>query len=528
MTNFTLFVTTILFFLVFTTYSEPERQSKVFRKGQRYFDNANFWEAKQIFDELLMTNSRDIAINYYLGASKIALKDYEGALTNFRTIYDVSEGQPNELLDIYYLAYLYHTTHHFYEAIRMYHILISRMVKDDIEILYLPQKQTYLEINDLKRRIHQCRFAQDQIRNPIKVKITRLSDSINTIWPEFRPLISFNEHILIFTSRRPNNFNRYAPDGLPYEDIFITRRQANGEWKQAVPLDSGLVNTPDHNTAVTISNDGTTVFTSSTTFNFLRRQIGDLYFSNQINNQWTAPILLPDKINSDYWESDATTTADGQLLLFTSNRPGGHGQNDLYSSKFINGYWENAKNLGHIINTAFNEEAPYINADGSVLYFASEGHQSMGGFDIFSADYYDHYHKWKNIKNMGYPINTSADEKYFAWTADGSKAYFAVPRPETNYYSDLYMLELDRPRFNFITFEGHIYDDESHKPLAYIIRIYDLNKRNLVQEDKVNNQTGAYTFTLTPNKNYGAFIFFLEGYLFKSYNFHQTKQKHIY
>lgn len=503
--------------LTFSTYSRDEHNSKAFRKGQRFYERGNFSEAKKIFEELLTSNSDNASINFYLGASKMALKDYEGALINFRAIYDISKGQPEVLVDVYYLAYLYHVTHRFYEAIRMYHILLNRMIKDKTETIYLPDKQLSLESKDIKRRIHQCRFAQSQVKHPIKVSIKRLSDNINGPWPESRPLISGSESILIFTSRRPHDSDRRALDGLPYQDIFISERQPNGEWQPVVPLDSGLVNTPDHNTAVTISNDGTEIFTSTTNFNFMRGELADLSFSNLINNEWTAPILLPDAINSDYWEGGASMTADGKMIFFTSNRPGGYGGTDLYLSKFDDGYWKNATNLGNTVNTELDEKAPYINADASVLYFASEGHENMGGFDIFTADYNAEYDKWKNVKNIGYPINTAADEIHFAWTPDGSKAYFSAVRPDSKGFSDLYSLELEQPRFNFITFQGYIYDSESQQPLSATLRIYDIQARNLVEEKIINNKAGRYIFTLAPDKSYGIYIS-AAGYLFKSYH----------
>jgi hypothetical protein len=164
-----------------------------------------------------------------------------------------------------------------------------------------------------------------------------------------------------------------------------------------------------------------------------------------LKGKWTAIKKLNDNINTKYWESHASVSYDGKTLYFTSNRKGGYGGLDIYSSTRADvnqDNWEKPVNLGPDINTPFNEETPFISPDGKTLYFSSYGHFNMGGYDIFYSNLLENG-KWSVPLNMGYPINTTDDDLFYVPVQDGNFAYVCRYYPEENYgKTDIYRVEI--------------------------------------------------------------------------------------
>jgi outer membrane protein OmpA-like peptidoglycan-associated protein len=170
---------------------------------------------------------------------------------------------------------------------------------------------------------------------------------------------------------------------------------------------------------------------------------GDIYVSRRDGEDWTKPIPLNENINTpDFWETSAFLTNDGQKLYFTSNRPGGVGNLDIYVSEMEEtGDWGKASNLGPVINTPGREDSPALDPDGLTLYFSSDGHPTMGGTDIFKSEFKDG--KWQKPVNLGYPINSIEDDSFFSLTNDRQRAYFSTLREEGN--AEIYTLTFIEP-----------------------------------------------------------------------------------
>ena len=161
----------------------------------------------------------------------------------------------------------------------------------------------------------------------------------------------------------------------------------------------------------------------------------------RVGGVWQQPEALGTQVNGDRsWESQPTVSADGQTLVFASNRKGGMGGIDLWRChRLKNGDWSRAENLGSSINTAGNEKAPFLAADGRTLYFLSDGWQGFGGYDVYFANLADVY--GNRPTNLGLPINTEGDELSFGVTADGRQAYYAA-KQEGARSSDVYLFDL--------------------------------------------------------------------------------------
>jgi len=150
----------------------------------------------------------------------------------------------------------------------------------------------------------------------------------------------------------------------------------------------------------------------------------DIYTSTFNGITWSKTLRLNKHINTRYWESHGNLSTDGSLLVFASDRPGGFGGLDLYISRKVNGDWGPAVNLGPQINTPFNEDRPFLINNGKKLFFSSQGHRNMGGYDLFSSDLQQN-DLWSEPGNLGYPLNTPDDNIFFMPTENGKSGYIS-------------------------------------------------------------------------------------------------------
>ena len=155
-------------------------------------------------------------------------------------------------------------------------------------------------------------------------------------------------------------------------------------------------------------------------------------------------------INTSYHESSACYSPDGKSVYFVTDKPdGGLGDRDIYiSNKDEKGKWGKAINLGPTINTQYGEEGVFIHPDGKTLYFSSQGHKSMGGYDIFKSVLNTETKVWSEPENIGYPVNTPDDDVFFVTSASGKHGYYASFNATGYGEKDIYMvtfLGLEKP-----------------------------------------------------------------------------------
>ena len=168
----------------------------------------------------------------------------------------------------------------------------------------------------------------------------------------------------------------------------------------------------------------------------------DRMFSTNCDFKFTSnkKLSLNKNINTKYWESHAFVTEDGMHLVFASDRPGGFGGLDLYISHKADGDWGPAVNLGPEINTQFNEDRPFLMKNGKLLFFSSQGHQNIGGYDIFRSEIQSNG-LWSRPENMGYPFNTPDDNIFFMPVGDGKSGYYSVLKETAGYgREDIYRI----------------------------------------------------------------------------------------
>lgn len=376
-------------------------------------------------------------------------------------------------------------------------------------------KITPEEKAEVEREIKICETAKLLVANPIEINVTSLGNVVNSKFPDYAPVLSADEQTLIFTSRRGEEGEAVDPiDFKFYEDIFISKKDKEGKW--SAPKKIQEINTPGHEATIGLSVDGQQLLIYSTQDD----NEGDIYYSKLDGNNWTKPVAF-DALNSNAAETHACFSADGKTIYFTSNRKGGYGGYDLYRvTQLPNGTWSKPLNLGPKINTEFDERAPFIHPDGVSLFFSSNGHETMGGFDIFQSTMRDE-NEWSTPENIGYPINTTADEMFYVTSVDGKRSYYASLRPEGVGEKDIYLITLPkRKNINPLTVMSGTFslgDKDQTVPADAQIIVKDNETGEIVGIYKPNKRTGKYLFILPPGKNYNV-TYEAEGYLFKSEN----------
>jgi outer membrane protein OmpA-like peptidoglycan-associated protein len=286
------------------------------------------------------------------------------------------------------------------------------------------------EIKYADQQILACNTALRFISNPLKIRITNLGDSVNGNSSNFKAVISGNGKTLLYMNELPFYdavyFSKYTPEG----------------WSSPVNITPQIQSDGDQY-VTSVSYDGTKLFlTKEDAFN------SDIYISNFSNNKWSKSVpVIGQDLNTKYWESHASISRDGKSLYFTSNRKDGFGDMDIYKSQLqSNGQWGLPVNLGSNINTSLNEDTPFITENDSILYFSSQGHENMGGYDIF-VSHLDASGQWSKPKNVGYPISTTDDDLFFYPWHNARVGYISMIRDGGYGKEDVYAIQAgdDKP-----------------------------------------------------------------------------------
>lgn len=418
--------------------TEPEliiESSRLIQEGRFYFaeivvdrlmemqpNSANYHYRKGF---LLLSSHADHlnAIPHFLKALPTANNDYD--------IYSITDTTcPTDVY--YYLGKSYHLAEEI-ETARTYYTNFLNFAAPKSDLLPLAHVA-----------LLQCDVADHLIANPKKVRVDNISSPINTKYPEYSPVISLDGQALYFTSRRPwpdgstDQFRDAVLNDFP-EDIYVSYKGKTKDIAWTEPEKLEFCEGQRNEATIAVSPDERRVYVYQDNTGG-----GDIFFSDFQNStfQQVQPFMIKD-VNTKSWETHITTTTDGQNMYFVSDRPGGFGGRDIYRIvKLPDGSWSAPKNLGANINTAYDEDAPFIGADNKTLFFSSNGHLSMGGFDIFSA-IRDDNNEWSNPINMGYPINRTGDDVFYTTTIDGRKGYFSSFRKEGYGEKDIYEIHND-------------------------------------------------------------------------------------
>jgi outer membrane protein OmpA-like peptidoglycan-associated protein len=454
-----------------------------------------------IRDILVMAATADptnLKANFDAGYAHLITIGKDLAVQYFMRVYDLDKNYRFDLE--YQIGQGYQFGLEFDKAIEFY-----TKYKDKLAANPNSQDKHKVALEIVERHIYECQNGKEFVANPQNFSIVNLGKEINSEWDDFAPVLNEAEDEIVFTSRRrEGNINENVDqDNKPFEDIFIAKK-AGGAWKAAKNI-GAPISTPSHDSNLAMSADGKVLLICSDKGN------GDiLYCERQPDNSWGAPKSLPGSINSDYEEKSATLSKDQKTIYFSSNRPGGFGDIDIYkATKDSKGNWGNVKNLGPTINTEGHDDAPFIDYDDKTLYFSSEAHKGMGGYDIFKS-VVDAKGAWSEPENMGYPINTPDNDIFYVHTKDGKRGYYSSVREDALGYEDIYIITIPEKKA-----EPAAEAPKKKIPLKYMVRVIDSGtKKNMTAKIKLQGATdnvivasnspiaGVYEFKISDAKDY--------------------------
>lgn len=491
MKNFALILT--LSFVHFFSMAQESFNQK-FLEANTLMEESMFNVALPIWLDLLSQKPDNSNINYKIGVcyihsgneKKKALEHLKKAIEKTSSNYDpfntAEDKAPNEAH--FYLARAYHLNYELDLAMTHYNTLKEKITK-----------KHYL-FNELEHFTKQCVYAKEAVAKPVNIDVQNLSNAINTVYPEYSPVLSLDESTIYFTSRRLRNdssnyFIKDVNDGMYYEDIYVSNNY-DGAWTEPELLN---INTEGHEATINISVDGQTLFIYKDD-----NGNGNLYFSTLNDNEWSTPKLLGSDINTDAQETHVSVTPDGNTLYFVSDRKGGIGGQDVYfCNKLPNGEWAKAQNIGNAINTPYNEDGIFIHPDGKTMYFSSQGHTSIGGFDVFYSIKNEETGIWSTPVNLGYPVNSTDDDVFFVTSADGKRGYYSSFQEKGYGEKDIYQISLT---------------DAEEKPLTLLTGILRVIGEKETPSDAqiviTNNLDGGLIGIYKPRKKDGKFSIILE------------------
>jgi outer membrane protein OmpA-like peptidoglycan-associated protein/TPR repeat protein len=500
-------------------------------EGDRFYGKKEYKKALEYYLAALEGNPDDASINLKVGLSYLYSETKSKAAKYISKAYRLNPSI-NDQID-YHLGVAFQNTNEFLKAI------------DHFE-QFKKKKSNLAAIAD--KKISECRIADSLSQYELNVIIENMGPGVNTPLHDYSPIISSDGSTLIFTSNRSDD-EKAIKAHTNYEDIYITTRTQN-DWEFPKRISSNL-NQKYNDAAASLSPDGKTLFL------YYEEGAGDIYTSNLEGGEWSVPKPLNKNINTSmFWETSASVSADGKKLYFASNRPGGVGELDLYVSELDGrGEWGKAVNMGPLINTPENEDAPFIHADGVTLYFSSDGHPNLGNSDIFVTEYVGT--KWQKPVNLGWPINTWEYDGFFTISADKKKGFYSTMKEGGQGDTDIYSITFLEPKYkpkpkpvvvaekpkvqarpstDFVDpmvqasrekgvvtiLKGKVIDETSAIPLGATITLVDNETKKVLTKITTDPENGDFELVIPHGGNYGVATE-KQGYLFNSINFNLPK-----
>lgn len=466
-----------------------------FTEGNHLLIEKNYSLALVNFKEAYLLDSTSANIHYKLGLCYLnsgsekhkAVYHLEKAVQN--TTHNYSEEDPTEKkaseFAYYYLGEAYRLSYNFIASYVNFKKFKDMVGSRNTELAAEIDKQIQTNTN-----------AQEFTKDTAKVVIVNLGDSVNSRYADYNPVISADESTLIFSSRRTGTTggDEVTDEGLYMEDIYVSHKKKDGTWSTAKSIGANI-NTWTDESCIGISPDGQQLFV------YKDVNGGDIYYSNLDGDMWSGLAPLSSNINSPALETNMSISVDGNTLYFVSDRKeGSFGGKDIWRSvKLPNGEWSLPTNLGPTINTAADEDAPFLHPDGVTMFFSSQGHKNMGGFDVFkttkNAD-----GKWSDPENLRAPINTPDDDVYYAQSPDGKRGYFSSIRKGNYGDRDIYRIDFERSMAEPLTLLKGIltFNGTNKMPSNVKIVVTEEKTNTLVQDIKPNEKTGRYVMILAP------------------------------
>jgi tetratricopeptide (TPR) repeat protein len=442
-----------------------------------FYNARNFYDALPLFEKLAEKEPLNHQYWMKIGICHLYLnQETEKATAYFKK---ASTNNPKTKNVNYYLARAYALNYQFEKAIETYGIALE-----------MSSTEAYYK-KRIPLLLAQCHLAIVLVKDTLALEIINIGKPINSSANEYCPIINATETQLIYTYRgerslggRLNSAGQPQENGSFNEDLHCSNFK-NNLWTESISI-SDRINTTKDEACVAISKDGSQLYLYKDT----KDAKGDIFESVKSEDGWSEPKRL--NFNSKSWEGHATFSADGNRVVFSSNRPNGIGGKDLYAADLLaDGTWGNVKNLGAGINTQYDEDSPFLHAAGGFLNFSSNGHLSMGGYDIFEAALLGDS-AFGTPKNLGYPINTTSNDIFYT-VLPNKNAYYSSGRRGGHGQNDIYLINS-----NGINISGvaRLYKDPQSPISNLVVNIS--NTQGTFNLSDTTDGAGRYNFSKLP------------------------------
>ncbi len=482
--------------------SDSKAAIRSFEEGRNYFNLRDYQKAESSFKKSINQDNEFTEAYLFLAGSYIHMRQTEKAIDAYRNALAID---PDVFPAAYvHLAELEINTAQYAEA------------KENLLKFFSFDTGTERTIEKAEYLLACARFSIEAVKNPLPFNPVNLGENINTQYDDYWPSLSADQKTLTYTMLLPLDPNQPKTFHNQQEDFYYSKAIRN-RWTKGIVL-PGRVNTLDNEGAQSLTVDGNAMY-------FARcprlpgRGSCNIMYTEFADGQWNRPVSLGSPINSGHSETTPSISPDGQTLYFAGTRSGGQGGRDIWKSTRTKSGWGRPVNLGDSINTPGDEIAPFIHHDNKTLYFSSNRHVGLGGFDLYKSTKKDDG-TWSTSVNLGYPINTNKDEERgIIITADGTKGFFASDRPGGFGGMDIYYFDVPesiRPTPTSY-FEGTVFDAETRNRLRASVELFDIETGKLIYSGNADKK-GQFLVTLPSESNYLLNVS-EEGYLFYSDHF---------
>ncbi|MFH0867438.1 MAG: tetratricopeptide repeat protein [Bacteroidota bacterium] len=412
-----------------TTDSEKLDQNfkNKYTLAESYINSQSFSEATVLLKQLDSIMPSNSNVNYKLGIcyfnmntdKKDAISCFEKAVLNITDDYKSNYLETDApALSLYYLAKSYHNEYMFEDAKKTFEKYKGYLSPGDTK-----------ETKETDYYISMCENGSKLMKTSLNPQIDILSAEINTSNSD-HPLFASNDNSILIYSTYDKTVNEKNNDNTTY---YLSSLEGQ-KWSSPVKIDN------DFN--VIASENSSKLSLRKKEF-FITKSVNgnkELYSIAYKDGKWTDPVKLGPSVNTKAVETNASISPDGSTLYFSSNRDGGYGGYDIYAcERLSDGSWSKPANLGSQVNTPNDEQSPYISIDAATLYFSSQGHNTMGGYDIFFSTLSDEG-IWPEAENIGYPINTPQDDLFYIPSSDETKAFYTSSKDGGQGNEDIYII----------------------------------------------------------------------------------------
>jgi hypothetical protein len=473
-----------------------------------YFANEDYNTALKEYLKIYKTHKEDTAVNYKIGLCYLNINDDKSkAIPYLEYVYNKG-GYRDELLMHLGMANMY--AYKFDDALTLFNFyrkiihskkfeLIDNYYEDVMEGKIDYQKKiTVNNFGKIDHLIENCESAIEFVKNPMNVTFENLGPDINSKYPDYNPFVTQDEGTLYFTSRREENSMKLKSwQGYPTADIYYSRVE-DGQWSKAQNVGTNI-NTAEDEECVYVTPNGSKMIICEE-----NETVADDLFYVPLEVPKPHPIIFSEPINTAFREFQGCITEDGNTMFVASDRDGGLGETDIYILKKLpTGDWSAPRNLGPGINTKYKEAFPVFDEKSNVLYFASEGHVNIGGYDIFTSDYDPEEQTFGPAINMGYPINTPEDNMEYTYAGNGRSGYISAHRNGGLGDLDIYKVTFNeiekRPSVirGFVSLKS---SDSTTTTTDAMVSLKDATTNKVLDSKMVNPNSGRYIFAVETGK----------------------------